>query len=493
MNYSAVLSMKSMKRLFCLPVLSVSASLWRRIPVVGILALVGLMAGCNKGGDAASDTTTALVQIVNAIPDSPFLTVTFDPDLTSTDEQLNTVYLLTYQQSSTHARKAGEVSVTVRFEDTATGGVTSFIPETKFTLATDKIYTVLLTGSFAAPAIRVLEKPTGTVSATGTIEAEFQMIQLSSIASLDVSLTNPTSASGSVSRTMAKGDVTDPFRLPGAGDYRLTLAVPGSAPLYDSGVVNFSNGSRQTVIIADKVLPDRVTAEVFFITASNTSRTFNNVLAKPRLRMMNGISNETAVEFKLTDSFSGDPIDTRTLNYRQITNYFQPALDSVFMNVGLYPASTPAVEAYSTIVSLSADTYYSLITTGVSTNSNLSSQLLVVERRPQGTLTNITFMNAANIPVVATDGSTTSLRLSLYILKAGESLSGKLPSATSISYLGNRTFTAPATPSILVATEAGTDKIVAGPLPIVLQEKQSILVAVTEAVGGGRPLAFSVK
>ena len=73
------------------------------------------------------------------------------------------------------------------------------------------------------------------------------------------------------------------------------------------------------------------------------------------------------------------------------------------------------------------------------------------------------------------------------------SLSGKLPSATSISYLGNRTFTAPATPSILVATEAGTDKIVAGPLPIVLQEKQSILVAVTEAVGGGRPLAFSVK
>ena len=66
------------------------------------------------------------------------------------------------------------------------------------------------------------------------------------------------------------------------------------------------------------------------------------------------------------------------------------------------------------------------------------------------------------------------------------------PIASGLDFTESQLVTLPASPTIFLVTEAGTETIVAGPEPLILESKSNPLLVVSESEGGGLPMKLSL-
>ena len=457
-----------------------------------LLASTVSLTACDDSDSSDDSETSVTVQFVNAIPDSPSisLTVDTDPEVDDDEDEIDLLSSLSFQQGyTTQAATVGEITFELTYEDPATDDTETLIDTSSLTLAADTLYTVIFTGTFDAPTILVLDKPVGDLSDSDIDEAEFQIVNLSSGETLDVYIDDVDARADLPVATLDSGGFTDTFRLLTEPEYALYITSRGlDERIYDVGELTFSALSRRTLIITDELSDSDVGITAFLMTEGGASITFDDLIAEPKLRLTNAVPDLLAADISVIESFDGAIQNNVSINYQETTDYFSTDLDAVFLDVNFSDATGAIAASYETIVSLDQSNFYTLVFAGNLDEAATTSRLISIDERPRATQTNVTFVNAVNLSLDDED----PLDLEFYVLEAGESIEAVQPSTSALGFLDSTTRTFPAKPTVLIATDSSTDNIVAGPIPVIFESKQSLLITVTESPGGGQPLSINI-
>lgn len=440
-----------------------------------------LMFGCGSNDDDDDPIPLdGVLQIVNAIVDSPSLTVNI---IDSADEETSGGTLSFQSASSLMTMAGGMYSLNITYEDPITGGDEEFITDYQLEVSRDTVHTVVLWDSFTSPDVLLLEKPIGEVDGDDSEDFEVQFLNLSTGTSLDVHFSDPALSLGSPTTTLSVGGNSEPLLLP-ADSYRIRVTEPGvDKVLYDSGAIDIPERSRRTVIFTNNVGPDPTTRSAFVATELGTN-IFPNEVARSGLRIVNAIADEANVSIEVLDSTSQNLIQAATLDFPDITDFI--SVDPNFLNVAVEVASNPGVVTSST-VSLNEDTFFTLVIAGSGIADSISIRATSADHRPVATVANLHFINALRTTDIEDFN-----RVDLYALPIGDSLADAAPKFSQIEFLGSSSSTLPATGFDLVVTTAGTQSILAGPIRLTVEGSTSLLVVAAEGFGGGTPFQIVV-
>lgn len=143
--------------------------------LVTVLAAV-LMFGC--GGNDSDSSPAALpagfLQIVNAIIDSPELSVEV-----TLDDETRSMGELGFQAATGIVSMDQETySMSVTYIDPVTGDSADLIVDADLDITVDTIHTVVIRGAFASPNLLFLEKPLGDVGEDDSEDIEVQVVNV---------------------------------------------------------------------------------------------------------------------------------------------------------------------------------------------------------------------------------------------------------------------------------------------------------------------------
>ena len=456
-------------------------SLPRLMLVVGCLSML-LLSGCGSS-DSSDSSGSGLIQMINGIIDSPNLSVEF----TNSDGDLvETISSLSFQSGSRLLSLArGTYEIDVYYVDPDTGFEERLLSG-EIDVRRNTVYVGLLNGLFATSQLTWFDKDEGDVTDTEE-EIELQAINLSS-ATVAVYLGDTSQAlnSETLIATVAPGNVSDPviFEYDDDADYQVRLTGDSSSEIiYDSGVIGVAESSRNTVLVGDPIGPDPDSRTVSIIRDAATEMRPND-LARSGFRVINAVADAADVAVVVEISATGDELLNGVLQPDEVTEL--TVVDPEFVDVEVL-APSGAASSNTATVSMSADTAYSFVVAGSSSEDDVSIRSNVLDLRRVANSVNIHFVNALR----ETDDEDVN-DVDFYALPLGDSLSETAPSATGVGYLEGTSFIVGATPYDLVVTTAGTLSILAGPARIFPQGGERALAVSTEATGGGRPFKIEL-
>lgn len=456
-----------------------------------LLTLSLFLTGCSDSDDDddVDGIVDATALLVNGIPDSPPLTITFDVDPDEDDLTPESSTLINFQQAtSSQLITTSNFSYRVSYENPVSEQTVTLIAETNLTIESSTIHTLLLTGTFDTPAVVSLTKPVGDLDTTEELEAEIEMINLSSVDPVSVSLSEQGSTSVPAA-TLSPGGSIEPYRLNSELTYDLSLEDVNDT-LYAVDQLEFTNRSRRTLVITDDLSTNPASVSVFLVTESGSIITFENILANPALKVVNLVADKTPLNIEISDSFSEAQQLLTSLEFLEASSQIEVDLASVFLDVLVTDASDQA--QYSSILSLDGGLSYTLLLAGLARDESISGRLESNDPRPISTLSNVQVIHGVSSRVIDEDGESETIELDVYKLLGGESLSDVSPIASGLDFTESQLVTLPASPTIFVVTEAGTETIVAGPEPLILEPKSNPLLVVSESEGGGLPMKLSL-
>ena len=451
-----------------------------RISLVAIILI-----GCSSDDDDDDVLLDGTLQIVNAIPDSPPLTITLIDDGAADDDDEETIIGVISFQAATavFTLEQRDYEINITYVDPETGSDENFVADIDVDITRDKVNTLILSGTFANPSDMLLEKTFGDIDDNDDDEFELQIVNLSTGTSLDVYFLENGESLNSPTATLSFGDSSTPVALE-EEDYRLQVTEIGSdSVLYDSGSFDVPDRVRRTVVINDNVGPDAATRSAFVVTEGGTT-VYPNEVARAGLRIINVIADETSAAIEVTDSATLLVIEAVTLDFTDITDFL--TVEPNFISVTLDISSLPG-ETFDSTVSLNEDAYFTIITAGSAEEDEDGDNTIAIraastEQRAIATTANIQFVNA----LTETD-LTDFDRVDFYALEIGDSLSDSAPTFSQIEFLEGSNTALPATAFDFVVTTAGTQSILAGPTRLNLEGATSLFVIAVEASGGGKP------
>lgn len=453
-----------------------------------MLALLGSCSDDDDSDDASIKSTKTFFQIVNGIPDSPSVLVTFvQIGVSDDDEDDIEDSAVLGQQDATSLRTVdpGVITVAITDVDPDTGDTAVLIPDTMLDLSVGTVYTLVLKGTYEVPELIVFEKPYGDIEES-TEEAELHPIYLGSQGGIELSVSATDTSGSSVLLNLSTQMSETPFRVPTTTSYEISLQEStGEKPVYSTDSVSFGSGSRASLIITDKLATNPPTVDFFVVFETGIVRSFTNLAQKPKLRFVNSISDGD-VDIEVRDSFSGDLISLTTLAFQQTTGYQESVDDSIFQDILVRRSAAPAETPFVTVVSLEGEVFYTLVFGGSFTNGDVSSHLTQTNESPLATFTRIKFINAARLTEVDDLGEELDVGLSLHVLQSGNSLEDSAP-VLSAEFMSSGDIAVPAMETILAVTKEGSTELLADPMPILLSEVSTLLVTATESSGGGQP------
>lgn len=450
--------------------------------VLALLIATLFLIGCSSDDDDDDDYVAQIenLTVINAIPNAPVLTVTLGVTDGADGDIDDITAILDFQAASSVDVDILDVTMTVTYEDPETDTTQTLLADVAIPMAVDSVHTVILSGSLQAPDYQLLTRAEGDL-ADSDEEAEFQLVNLTLLDPVTFSLLGESDGS-SIARTVSSGLTSDVFRVSADQAYDVTVSDVETTRV-EAGTLAFSPTNRFTLLLVEQ--PGKQNPSLFLAQGSAITG-FKNLLEPARLRVANTVIDRDQLGYTISDSFTEAVQEVFTLAFADTGDYFTVDLDAVFLDV----SHSDGISSFTNIVSLDEDSVYSAIVAGTAANSTV--RLIEEDSRLIATQTNITLVNAANIVVNAGSDDEDTLHLDFYLLQAGESLEDVTPQAQGLDFLDAETVRLPAQPTVMVATESGTDNIVAGPTPIQLEEQTGILLTVVEAAGGGLPLAFSV-
>ena len=349
-----------------------------------LLTLSLFLTGCSDSDDDddVDGIVDATALLVNGIHDSPPLTITFDVDPDEDDLTPESSTLINFQQAtSSRLITTSNFSYRVSYENPVFEQTVTLIAETNLTIESSTIHTLLLTGTFDTPAVASLTKPVGDLDTTEELEAEIEMINLSSVDPVSVSLSEQGSTSVPAA-TLSPGGSIEPYQLNSELTYDLSLEDVNDT-LYAVDQLEFTNRSRRTLVITDDLSTDPASVSVFLVTESGSIITFENILANPAIKVVNLVADETPLNIEISDSFSEAQQLLTSLEFLEASSQIEVDLASVFLDVLVTDASDQA--QYSSILSLDGGLSYTLLLAGLARDESITGRLESNDPRPIST------------------------------------------------------------------------------------------------------------
>ncbi|MCB1644705.1 MAG: DUF4397 domain-containing protein [Pseudomonadales bacterium] len=460
------------------------------------LTLLVIFTGCSESS-SGTDPTAPRIQVINAIVDAPalLLTINTDPDdsdgdNTNTDD--TTSYSLAFQDATTtQTSVAGELEFSLT-RSRLDGTTVTLIGETRLTLENDHIYILLLSGTYAAPTYELIGTENADLPETDNDEALVRVIHTGNEAQTTVWLSDSEStSSGTAFSILSAGQYSDYQLLADPTESRYLLITDSAGNLvFDGGEVTLQENSRYHILITDDPASETGNSTAIIINSSGFVQILLNQQQNPEIRLLNLIPDANNLNFTFSDSFTGTTLTTNTLGYGEISAFDEVEADIVFLDLSVKDDS--GSEIYSTVISLNEDTRYTLIVGGYVMEDTLSSSLSSVT---EGTVTSFTYMqfiNATTYTITDEDGDEQQIDLNIYLLNPGESLDDASSILNNLASLKAKTVLVEAEPAVLVATDAATGDIIAGPHSVFPESGTRMIVSVVEAVNGGEPLSFLI-
>ena len=458
--------------------------------IVMSVAMLLAAVGCGSSDDSSSPASGHL-QMINGLNDSPDLKFELrddENDVVASSESFG------FQRASALldlSEGVYELEITV---DDPNSGFEDELIQREIEIHKDVIQTVVLEGSLASNAVRVIEKDVGDLEEPredGEDDLlELQVINLSAD-TVSVYLADEADRPDqeNLVGTVASGSQSDPvdFVFDEDADYRVRLTADASEELlFESNEVEFSPNTRTTIVVHDNVGPDPSSRNVWLVRDDGTASQQNR-LAKSGFRVVNLAQDAADAAITVTNDVGDVDLFSATMSPLDIGSFTRA--NSGFVRIEAHaPSGAAARETAS--VSLDPDTAYSLLVTGSGGQSGngLLMRANVMNFRSVANSINVHFINALS----ETDVEDIN-EVDFYALDDNDSLSGSSPVLSGVGFLQGGSVVLDAKSYRFLITTANTHSILAGPEPLPAPEGRSkYIVTASEAVGGGTPLILRV-
>ncbi|MEM7294066.1 MAG: DUF4397 domain-containing protein, partial [Pseudomonadota bacterium] len=446
------------------------------IPTLVIFSLIFSIGGC--GSSDSSDPSPGFIQFINAIEDSPDLAIEVTDE---NDDTILTISGLAFREaSSLNSRTRATYDIEVTYSD-PDSGFDERLLSSSIELNRNTLYSAVLTGTFAVPELRFIERDEGDVTDSESEDIEVQVLNLSS-KTVTTFLGDDSDGTASTSEiaTVAAGNNTQAVEraFDDDAEYHLRLTNENDELVFDSDRINISNASRYTIVVTDATGPDTEKPAAFIVTDSG-QLVFSNSIAKSGFIVLNAVGDSTTMSTDVEISATGDNLLSQSIAFTEVSAL--TVVDANFTDVNAVDDSAPGT-TYSTTISLNEDTAYAFTLGGAVNGDDVSIRANEMDLRRVANAINIHFVNGLR----ETDDEDNS-EVDFYALKLGDSLSDTAPLARGVAFLEGTSVIAGAVPYDFVVTTGSTLSILAGPTRIFPDGGDRIVVAVTEAFGGGEP------
>ena len=449
-----------------------------------LLTAVVLLTACDNDDDGEEATTTSYLQVSNAIPESPDLRISLEPE--EEDDATDLTDLLAFQSwrdTLFTSREAADYILSIEETDPDTGDLSAFISNTTLTLDTDITTTVLIAGQYDSPQLVLFTRDYHEFDEdTEDDLSEMQVINVSTEDWVEVQLVNE-AGNTVLTESLSPMTASTPTLLETEEDITVTtFTVDGNqeAPYFEGEPVPLVANRRYTLVLGDAFREEG--PEPYLIDSLGLTDSLVNNLEPSRLRYANATGETSPLSIRLEDALEGTLIDIAQLGPGASSDYLDLDPTVVFFSVEVRNEAGDLV--YETVLSLDGDTEYTLGFAGRVADNTLSSQLAETQSQPVATQARLTIVNGSIRNELDEDGELEEIPTDLYVLAQAESIDDTTPSARNLEFLDVATALVPATASLLVLVEAGTTDILAGPEPIIFESggRYDILLTGEDAI-----------
>lgn len=437
----------------------------------GLLAALCIAAlcitGCSKGGGAAATPDPGQIRVVNLIPTSPSLQASL------TGSQLATV---SYGQASPMTTKPenSAYDLLVSYTDPALGNTVTVKENSSFSLASNKAYTVVATGSLDSATLTTIENDKIGDIVTGNTEVQF-FNGNTSVGAVDVYLSDtPTSNSiNGISPISLDVNGFSSLNTVSSGDYRILVTKKGSNTIiYDSGKVTLDSQTRRLFAVDDYFGPG---GSIRVIEISpQASSTLINEQFPTAIRVANMIPDLGSVDVLM----NGTPLFSN-LAFGAVSTYtvFAAGLDDFQVTLPGDPTSVIYDNSHQTIPGENR----TLVITGSGLTPQVEGRFILDDQRRIATGAQMRVINA----------SPGAGNLDVYFLVPGQDLTTAFndneSTFSNFTLLTNGATLLQAGQYDATFTRTTTDTIVLGPDRVSVADSGIYSIFVKDAPGGGTP------
>jgi hypothetical protein len=422
-----------------------------------LASILFFLSSCGSDDGFTIDAVpTAFIVVVNAIPDSPELSITSRGSLLGR---------IQFGQASSILTVLPQIDVpfSADFLDADGNARTLIIATENIAIGNTRI--VVYGGTMAEPKVTRIASLSTDLSAT---ESRVVLLNASNAApNVNVTITDPNANSQTINLPV---DVTsNPIQVAtGAGSRIEVRDTTSNNLLWDSGLFNFTQVTERLLLLIDYVGPGSNPVRMFSITEQVDAGLFVDEQLESQIRFVNMTADRGALDV-LAD---GNAIASG-LNFGDITSYLNTPNGLTNYAVTTSGDSNDILSSASR--SILPGTFYTLGAAGLDTVN--STAFTVNDRR------RVTTRTSLNI----TRLSPSSGLLDVYLLERGGDVSG-FPVLQSLADFTSVTVDLLPNEFDLVLTAPGQTTPLFGPEPLSLSANGIYSLIITDTEGGGEPV-----
>lgn len=457
-------------------------------PSLTVLVFLSLLlAGC---GSSDKESGEGYYQIINAIDDSPSLSINIDENQDDDDDDS---FLLDFRGLRPLAQQnSGEVDIEVVYTDPATDEETVVIGEFPLTVYSDDIQTLVLTGTFASPETLLFDKPFVDLADDDLDQIEIQLANLSTANDLNIYFESPGRdlESATPVATLNAGQTSNPISIEydeddDTDDFQLSVLDSNGARIFESDDMTINVRSRRLFILDNAPPPNDANLSAFMVT-DTSSQALPNQSADAAFRIVNAVADLGAMDIMTIDPSGPTIVSSGSLAFPTVTSFLP--IDPGFVSIDAVSVAPEPEAAITSTVSFNEETFYTVVVAGLGSADDLFIRATESAQRTIATEANIQFVNTHR-----TDDDEDLDRVDLYLLEIGDSLDDVPPAFSQVGFLDSENLTSGTDTFDLVVTLAGTQSIIAGPTRLTVAAGESYLILAADAFGGGEPAQIVIQ
>ncbi|MFN3238426.1 MAG: DUF4397 domain-containing protein [Pseudomonadales bacterium] len=424
-----------------------------------------LLTSCGDDeGFTSSPIPSGRLTVINAIPDSPTLSV-----VTNNISGGN----ISFGEATPVTNVLPQIPLNFRVSfNSLANNIDQTVDEREITLDIDFSRTILLSGPFDNPVVTEISDPPFDFAAD-TTDTRIRFINAtSSIASATANLINPNGTNQSIAFT--NGQPTAFTTTTAGADVQLEITDTSSgAVLWTSGTFILSAAGNRTFVLIDNFGPGNDTVQLISVNDPSGTALFLNAELDSTLR----VANHAAVQGPL-DVYVDDVL-VETVAFNEVSDFSATNVGDAVVRVT--PAGDPNTELSSTERTFFGGFFYTLQIVSTADADVVATNLYGEFRRP---IANLATVNVTKLAPAVTN-------IDLYFQNRGEGVTGA-PEGNRLPDLQAGAITLLPQEYDLYVTEAGTANVLVGPVPVTLNARSTYTLHITDAAGGGLPLAVQL-
>ena len=424
------------------------------------LLTIFFLSGCgSEDGFTNQPAPAGLLQVLNAIPDSPGLIVNYENQ---------NVGFIDFGKSTGLIEVLPLVTRSLRIT-TNENQTETLLVSGDVRIPVDNLLTVVIAGTMTSPELILIEDVPPEYADDGTIsKLRFIHAATSVQTSVDFHLTENDAPAGEPTASVPINSVTELISIEASETVRLRAFDTTGDALWDSGSFLLSASTSQMFVLLDYFGPGDSKVRAVSMTSS-AAENFPNEVITSSSRYANMISDRTAVDFYL-----GGTLMAEDMLFGDVDTYQN-------LVAGEYDIMVTTANDINDVIAETTFTaesgqFHSIIATGVGdSNAVLGIQ---DDLRRGSSRARVAFTNTS--PAVG--------NVDLYMLTTGQSVDDQRAHILSLVSPGSSDVRVSEGTYDLVLTTAGTNTIVFGPEQISVNNNSLYRIYFTDSAGGGEPV-----